>query len=88
MPLPSPYCGTYSLKTTSETMEPFPAQWRDTPKNRERWALLQNSNVYLSTMLQTRGVLQCHYCGKSPLRMVHWTDAAGQHDPYKVRSAG
>ncbi|KAG2494853.1 hypothetical protein HYH03_007093 [Edaphochlamys debaryana] len=63
-------------------MEPFPSQWNDTPANRDRWQRLQNSNAFLRDQERSRGVLSCHYCGVSPLRIVHWS--APPNEPYKA----
>lgn len=55
-------------------MEPFPSSWRDTPQNRQRWARLQNAYDFLYQEQSKNGYLSCHYCGKAPLRIVHWTE--------------
>jgi 5-methylcytosine-specific restriction endonuclease McrA len=79
---------SFKLPTTGhnftgvEIMEAFPSTWRDTPKARQRWAVMQSNELFLQ---KHRQPLQCHYCGKNPLRLHHWThpcygdDATADH---------
>mmetsp|Transcript_17837 Transcript_17837/g.35963 ORF Transcript_17837/g.35963 Transcript_17837/m.35963 type:complete len:93 (-) Transcript_17837:565-843(-) len=50
-------------------MDPFPSQWKDTPKNRKRWAQMQRNSAFLD---QQPEPLQCYYCGKR-VRKVDWS---------------
>ena len=55
-------------------MEPFPTQWKDTPKTRERWAQMQRNGVFLSQQrAQKKGALNCHYCRKG-VQIFHWSE--------------
>ncbi|KAG1666407.1 hypothetical protein FOA52_006516 [Chlamydomonas sp. UWO 241] len=54
--------------------ELFPGrgQWRDCPKNRKRWELMQRNEGFMDVM-QQRGPLRCRYCGIGTVRR-HWSD--------------
>lgn len=69
---------------TPMNSQPFPDTWRDTPKNRERWQRLQNSNVFLYQQQARDDVLSCQYCGAGPLRIYHWNEAQGARDKATV----
>jgi len=53
-------------------MEPFPSQWKDTPKNRERWAQVQVNEAFLSQQRTEKGALHCHFCRKEVV-IHHWS---------------
>eukprot|EP00798_Chlamydomonas_sp_ICE-L_P002439 gene2439-8763_t len=55
-------------------MEAFPGQWKDNPKNRERWRQQQfNDSVLRQIRSQGKG-LNCHFCKKGPLKLYHWSE--------------
>ena len=45
--------------------------WKDTPKNRQRWAQLQRNDAFLQEKA-LQGDLRCHYCHKY-VKIVHWS---------------
>lgn len=74
-------------RTRFEMSVTMPAGWKDTPKNRDRWVQLQNSNSYLNHVWAKKGELRCHYCGLEPLHIVSHDDRLNQNHPRKVGHA-
>ena len=48
--------------------------WKDTPRNRVRWAQLQRNDAFLREQIRLRGnyALCCHYCNKM-VNVYHWS---------------
>ncbi|GFR40879.1 hypothetical protein Agub_g1531 [Astrephomene gubernaculifera] len=62
----------------------FPSTWKDTPKNRQGWQRLQSNTSFLEKQQNLYRTLSCHYCGKGPLTIVHWSDLSSQNSLYKA----
>mmetsp|Transcript_5737 Transcript_5737/g.9919 ORF Transcript_5737/g.9919 Transcript_5737/m.9919 type:complete len:150 (+) Transcript_5737:366-815(+) len=60
--------------------EGFPSIWRDTPRNRERWAQMKRNEAYLRAHQRRYGTLTCNYCRKQRLRLHHWAEPSSDDD--------
>ncbi|KAF6255094.1 hypothetical protein COO60DRAFT_248418 [Scenedesmus sp. NREL 46B-D3] len=52
----------------------FPASWRNTPQNQQRWSQMASNTDYLRSQAARQGSLDCQYCGMGPLKIHHWSE--------------
>lgn len=55
---------------------PMPHQWRDTPRNQQKWSRMQHNERFLRRQQMRHGVLTCHYCGRKPLEIMSWEESS------------